>query len=45
MPGYIEVVQAGYRYSCVATIPDSEGMFANAKYEIARQTDTVKKPL
>jgi hypothetical protein len=45
VPGYFEVVQAGYRYSCVATIPDSEGMFANTKYEIAGQTDTVKKTI
>jgi len=38
-------VQAGYRYSCVPEIPDTEGLFANTQYEIAGQTDTVKRTI
>ena len=45
VPGYFEVVQAGYRYSCVPEIPDTEGLFANTQYEIAGQTDTVKRTI
>ena len=45
VPGYVEVVQAGYRYSCVPEIPDTEDMLANTGYEIAGLTDSINKTI
>ena len=45
VPGYFEVVQAGYTYECVPEIPDTDGFFANSDYEIAGLTDPVSKTI
>ena len=45
VPGYDEVVRAGYSYECVPDIPDSEDMLANSDYEIAGLTDSISKTI
>jgi len=45
VPGYFEVVQAGYTYECVPEIPDTDDFFADSDYEIAGLTDPVSKTI